>query len=215
MEARLEELYFRSIVKFLNEGRTGKGIKVTSLVPDCLRRGYYSEMLGELYEMDGAIRMAVGRKCHEIPMANDPKFHEMELTWEGIVGHIDEFIDGIIVEKKYVREIPRTPNSYHVKQIQYYWALAEKCGYPVLGGAVLYINVAAPEVKAYEVKLNLPIDIIAAEMQAKKKALAECIEKKIVPPRTVTWMCQGYCPYFRICFSEEVESGSSSGQQGG
>jgi len=193
-------------------------VPVTGLIYECLRRCVYQIIIPEsLIDPQGAIRVWIGRKLHENRIL-DKSEKELELTWTPksgevpIKGRIDEYADGIILDIKTTRRIPREVYPHHVTQLEYYKILLEENGRPVKEGAILYIDVDRAEVQVFPVEFNRSSDEIKAEMLTKYEIISKCIESRILPPRKVrTWEERGitticsYCSYFARCMMEDYD----------
>jgi len=124
----------------------------------------------------------------------------MQLSWEGIVGIIDEYDPetGTLIEKKTARELPRSPYPHHVRQVEGYAVLLVKNQLPFTQAYILYIDVSSARHALLEVDMTRPVDMIAEELLARKKVLSAAIQEKIPPSPEPGWMCQ-YCEYIRMC----------------
>jgi CRISPR/Cas system-associated exonuclease Cas4 (RecB family) len=137
------------------------------------------------------------------------KKHEFEVEWRGIRGHIDEYDDelGYLIEKKTVKELPRTPYEAHVKQVLYYMVLLRENGYKVNKAEILYIardgveNFVVDLAPYYvETKGSLSeYDKLRLEMLDKAERLKKFLKDKVLPPREIGWFCD-YCDYRNYCF---------------
>lgn len=173
-----------------------QGIHVTSLVYDCLRRSYYSEKFGEgFFDIKTLITFWIGRVLHHTQVLKE---HELQLEWLGILGTVDEFEDGILLEKKTTAFMPKAPLEHHVTQLEYYKLLLEKTGKRVKQMFLMYIDIANKDIKVFEVEPR-PLAEIEVELIAKKTELEASLLKNIVPPRHAGWLC-GYCNFASICF---------------
>ena len=203
--AQVEEQFYKSLYRYLylEDAREHDplSVSVTALVYDCMRRGYYQKTEPETMSVDGALRVGTGKKLHEIPFNADKSGHEILLKWEGITGIVDEYHDGVIVDKKTTRDIPKNPYGNHIKQIEYYKVLLEENGHPVVGGAVLYEDVDHAQIRAFSVKLRGSKEI-KGEMLAKRDILAPALKNRALPPRSVSWLCK-YCNFSKKCFTTE------------
>jgi len=199
IERKVLEKYYESIYRFYWEHqlKRPKGIHVSDLIYSCLRRAYYYNLYGTPLRIDPTLTLIQGIKLHEIPMSD---FHEVELSWEGIVGTIDEIVDGIIVDKKYVSRIPKSPYEHHATQVNYYRVLAVENGIEVKGLVVLYIDVGSGDVRPYQVNM-WEYETTKWEMLKKRDILRMAYETGIPPPRKVGWLCR-YCDFCGRCFVE-------------
>lgn len=176
-----------------------EGIHVTSLVYDCMRRGYYDNTHEEsFFDLKTLLTFWIGRAVHKTPILSN---HEMTLKWGGIVGTLDEFQDGIIIDKKTTTYMPKSPNAHHARQIEYYAVLLWKNGLVFKEGYLVYIDINNKDIEVFPVKTR-PLPIVEAEMMKKKTLLEEAIKNNIPPKREIGWICN-YCSYASICFKEK------------
>jgi len=192
-----------------------KGLpSVTGLCYDCLRRAYYSITYPEvIIDPGGAIRTWIGRKLHETSILGGEM--EVELMYppeNGVVGRIDEYKDGLLIDKKTTRHTPREPYLHHITQIEYYWFLCEKNEMPVEMAAIIYINVDTAEIAVYPIELTRDLKEIEEELMTKYHIVMNALKTGILPPRKMrTWepgsnrLVCNYCPYYGICMREDYE----------
>lgn len=194
-EQKIEEAFYKALYQDVIQDRS-KEIHVSDLIYDCLRRGYYSKILKPRTKLETVMTFWIGQKLHETPVT---EAHEVSLEWNGIHGTMDEYLDGIIIDKKTTRSIPkRSVYPNHKKQLEFYQVLAVNNGYEVTGGAMLYIDVAEKKVKVMKVRLRKP-ETVEAEMMEKYYVLAECLEAGEPPARGIGWTCN-YCDWNSECF---------------
>jgi len=195
----IKEELFKAIMR--EEDDRSRGIHVTSLVYDCLRRGYYENKFEEgFFDMKTLITFWIGKAVHKTPIL---KNHELKLEWNGITGTVDEYQDGIIIDKKTTTYTPKSPNGHHIKQIEYYAVLLSKNGYRVREGHLIYININDKDIVVFPIKIR-SLEDVEAEMVEKKIILENSIRDKTEPRRSPGWLC-GYCNYAGVCFKEKKE----------
>jgi CRISPR/Cas system-associated exonuclease Cas4 (RecB family) len=187
---------------------------VTGLCYECLRKAYYSITYPEvIIDPEGAIRTWIGKKLHETSILGGQM--EVELIYpkeNGVIGRIDEYKDGLLIDKKSTRHIPREPYEHHIKQIEYYRLLCERNGLPVEMAALVYINVDTAEIGIFPIKFITDLDEIERELMQKYDVVMKALKTGILPPRKMrTWDPEGnklicsYCPYYGICLREDFE----------
>jgi CRISPR/Cas system-associated exonuclease Cas4 (RecB family) len=197
-EQQVEEMFYKALYKEVMQDRSGE-IHVSDILYDCLRRGYYSKIFKPRTKLETVMTFWIGQKLHETPMTDH---HELSLEWNGIYGTIDEFHDGIIIDKKTTRSLPsRSPYPNHKKQLEYYQVLAINNGYSVRWGCMLYIDVAEKKIKVMSVRLRKP-EVVEAEMLDKYYILKECLDNGVPPARSIGWACN-YCDYNSECFGDD------------
>ena len=194
----LREMFYKGIIRYLQEEPPRKNeIHVTDLAEVCLRKTYFSKVYPIPISMKQALIFAIGRKIHEISMF--PNGHEIELEYEGIKGRVDEYADGILIDKKTTRQIPKQVPQHIINQLRYYRVLLERNGYEVKQAYVLYINVSDLSVKFFPINISAPIEVVEKELLTKKQILEKALKEKVPPPRIVGEWCQD-CPYASICY---------------
>lgn len=199
----LKSLFFQKVVQSMYSGARGrsKEIHVSDLVYDCLRRSYLRKMI-PLPTMDyrSILRVWIGRQIHLFPFLEK---HELSLEWNGIVGRVDDYEDGFLVDKKTTRSIPSRVRSHHKLQLDYYRVLASENGYPVVLAAVLYINVGSDvEIDVKVVKFKRSVEVTKNEMLEKKKRFQVSLDSGELPPRRIGWICK-YCDWCNLCFCSD------------
>lgn len=201
-------LFYKATLKDMEEDR-GNSIHVTDLVYYCLRHAYYAKQQPQYsLSREGILAVWIGKRLHETPLCER---HEVELSYEAdgvdIEGRIDELcnINGewVIVDKKTTRNTPSTPHEHYVKQLTYYaWLAKQALGIEVKRVALLYINVAANEVKVITIPLTpLAVEQAGRELLEKAKILHQSLTNNTLPPRKFGWLCN-YCQYFKRCVTE-------------
>jgi CRISPR/Cas system-associated exonuclease Cas4 (RecB family) len=192
------------------EEKKGK-VSVTMLVYECLRRAYYIKTIPfDIVDPSGSVRRWIGKKVHETPLLGKDAKTELKLEYEGVVGVIDEYYDGLLLEKKTTRFIPSAPYDHHVKQCEYYKVLLEKNGFPVKAAAIVYIDVKEGVIRPHFVETR-SVEEIEKELMEKKRRVLEALKSEDVPPRFIsfwdkrsnTLICS-YCPFFGLCFGREI-----------
>jgi len=219
-ELKIVESFYKAITKELDE-RPGAGDEeieaantdkpfVTALIYDCMRRIYYSLVLKlPIADPTGAVRAWIGKKLHETKILGPDAESEVTIEYNGVVGRIDEYKDGVLIEKKTTRNIPREPYEHHVRQVEYYTLMLARNGKPVKKAFIVYIDVNTGMVTAFDVTKRLRlVEVVEKEFNEKAQKIQEALKYKILPPKTVrTWpdsdklICQ-YCPYFGFCFRD-------------
>jgi len=199
----VEEEVLRSLIRYLESEPRPGNIEVTSIASECLRRSYYYKTLGNTYDLFGAIRMAVGKAFHEIPVYREG--HEVKIEWNGVTGVIDEYdeVRGILIEKKtHSGGLPRQPYSHHVKQVEIYAAMLSANNKPLTAAFIVYFDVSQHTLRVFPVTFERPTEVVLAEIEERKRILQEALDSNTPPKRQVCWMCHGYCPFVQRCFNE-------------
>jgi hypothetical protein len=146
----VEKLFIKRIVerkKTEAEKRRGE-IHLTDLTSDCLRRVWYDKHDPLPDDAPDIIRMWQGEVMHEMPLLKE---HELELEYKGVKTRVDEYEDGILVEKKFVNFVPRTREelakyySHYVKQVEYEALFLTANGREVRKAFLLFVKRGEPE----------------------------------------------------------------------
>jgi CRISPR/Cas system-associated exonuclease Cas4 (RecB family) len=177
-------------------------ISVSSIIYPCLRKAYYEKKHGAFFDISAAYTFWIGKAMHKMNFLEEG---EGELEWEGIVGRFDDYEKGTLVDKKSVNELPRTANSHHITQLEYYYVLCQKNHKPVNDIWILYLEKKYPAHKWFKVKPR-PLEVIEKEMLERKSVLEECLAKgsNKIPGRDISWLCK-YCPFTPLCFGKNKE----------
>lgn len=185
--------------KGLFEEHTPSGkISVSSILYPCLRKAYYEKKFGQFFSIDTAYTFWIGKAIHKMDFLGEG---EVELEWEGIVGRIDDYEDETLVEKKSCNELPRSPNTHHKTQLEYYYILCIKNKKPVSNLFLLYLEKKYPAHRFFEVKPRA-LSEIQEEMLSRKEILVNAIKTDKAPERAITWLCK-YCPFTPKCYGKE------------
>jgi CRISPR/Cas system-associated exonuclease Cas4 (RecB family) len=184
-----------------NEGTRRKGIHVSSISYDCMRKAYYGITKGESYNLNTLLTFWIGKQIHKTPILAES---EIEGEWQGIIGSADEYEagkdGGTIIEKKSCTKIPSKPYSHHVKQAEYYAVLLNSMQKPVKEAYILYIDIQSKAFRDFAIKMR-PISVIEKEMLAKKQILQVALGDRVPPARNIGWQCS-YCSFANTCFRE-------------
>lgn len=190
------------VLKAINkEERQLHGVHASALSYDCLRRAYYSQTMKEGYhDLKTLITFWIGRQLHKTPIL---KHHEMTLKWvtkDGmkIVGTPDDYEDGVVLDKKTCKKIPRSPNDHHKKQLEYYSVLLQNNGFECNEGHLVYIDIVEKNIQPFKVRFR-PKEVIEKELLAKAKILHDALKNKKPPERVPGWICS-YCGFASICY---------------
>jgi len=195
----LQELEEKFNEGLFDQDHTPSGkISVSSIVYPCLRKAFYEKTLGQFYDIETAYDFWLGRAIH---LANFLEQGEIELEWEGIIGRIDEYENGTLVEKKTCKDLPSSPYEHHITQLEYYLVLCKKNGMPVNDMWLLYLEKKYPAHKFFMVNPR-PIETIEKEMIERKTILENALKKNSPPPRHPSWLCK-YCPFAPTCFKKQ------------
>ena len=172
-------------------------ISVSSLIYPCLRKAYFEKKLGQFFDISTAYKFWIGKAVHKMDFLKEG---EVELEWEGILGRIDELEGDTLVEKKTCNELPRSPNSHHITQLEYYYVLCLRNKKPVKNLFLLYLEKKYSAWKFFEITPR-KVEVIEKEMLERKTILEEALKSKKMPERSPSWLCK-YCNFCPKCFSK-------------
>ena len=170
---------------------------VTEICYDCLRYAYYSATEGRSYGMKDLITTFVGKAVHLVPILQK---NELEVSYRYIRGRVDDYENGVLLEKKTVRKIPDRPLEHHIRQVEYYKVLLEENGYPVNKIFIAYIDIANAKLEVFEVEPRSSEEI-KREIDEKCQKLMKAVVLGKPPERKFSWLCS-YCPFFDKCVRE-------------
>lgn len=190
------ERFYKAIAK---EQTHHKGIHVSSLSYDCIRRAYYSQIYGEgLFSSKTLLTFWIGRELHKTQLL---EHHELSVDWDGIIGTCDDYENGLLLDKKTCTMIPTFISTHHIKQVEYYALMLSKQGKHVSQAHILYIDIANKKVKHFRVKMR-PMNMIEEELVRKRDTLKTCLKSQVPPPRRIEWLCE-HCVFASKCFGTE------------
>lgn len=206
----VERLFVKKIAEYNRDERRRGELHLTDITSECIRAVWYDKHDPYPEDPSNILRMWQGTMMHQMPLLEQ---HELELEFEGVKTRIDEFENGILIEKKFVTFIPKDQKelekyySHYVKQVEYEALMLTANGFNVNKAFLLFVIRGEPEsgrlpVVAYEVPIN--IDNIASrfaeEVEMYKLVLASDELPEI--PRNFTpfdYPCT-YCKYRARCF---------------
>lgn len=131
--------------------------------------------------------------------------------WDICIGTNDDMIDieavgdsfAIVDKKTYNTEkyTPREPSEDYVLQINIYRLLINKVmALDAKYGVVAYIDTATKGLKHIEFPFELQdIDKTRAHLLIMRKEILDAKANGVLPPRTYSWLCDGYCNHFYRC----------------
>jgi len=184
----------------------------------CSKKIYYDKTSKRPPMPETMMRLTIGNVVHEIPLWDDEELngHEQAFTWNGLRCRMDEisFKDGIIVDKKTVASMPRSPKEYVTKQLNVYKVMAEEnAERPTKIHQLFAINIGVinGHIEVQEIPIWRPEETKAFIDKTSKEIIYR-IENKL-PPNVVYkskgWMCD-QCQYTDLC---SKDTGSTLGNQ--
>jgi CRISPR/Cas system-associated exonuclease Cas4 (RecB family) len=191
------------------ERRRGE-LHLTDLTAECMRQVWYEKRDPLPEDPVNMVRMWEGDMLHQMPLLKE---HELELELEGAKARIDEYEDGVLVEKKFVSFIPKSQDelsryySHYVKQVEYEALFLAANGRRVRRAFLLFVCRGEPEggrppVAVFEVPLDMSriVPRFNQELEAYRAMLSSDTPPEI--PRNLNpfdYPCS-YCKYRPRCF---------------
>jgi len=204
----IDKISFENEDEEIKESQRERKYPVSKLVFGCPRMiYYYFQTQYPTIDLKGSVRVWIGKKLHQTKILGDDCHQELKLTYNKLIGVIDEYKDGFLLEKKTISHIPSGPLEHHIKQVEYYAYLLKKNNFPVIKASILYIDIYDLDVVSYEVKLR-EMNIIENEVEGICMELEKYFSTSQLPPRKMqTWpnsknlKCH-YCEFFGRCIRE-------------
>ena len=100
----------------------------------------------------------------------------------------------------------KSPDPYHVEQINIYAYLAKKAlDMDISYATVIYIDIFDKGKKplVFE-ELTDPLEYIELRLKQRYSQFKYAMATGELPKRTISWKCEGYCQYAKRCFTEDV-----------
>jgi hypothetical protein len=209
----VERLFIKKVAEYnRDEAEKRKGeLHLTDLTAECMRQVWFEKHESLPEDPENLLRLWQGQMMHQMPLL---EHHELELEFEGVKTKIDEYGDGILVEKKFVGFIPKTPDelkkyySHYIKQVEYEALMLTANDKPVKKAFLLFVCRGEPEqgrppVIAFEIPLDM--DSIASRFAEEVEAYKMMLESPTPPeiPRMFSpfdYPCT-YCKYRPRCFT--------------
>lgn len=127
-----------------------------------------------------------------------------------VFGSLDDLIThtrlgNVIVDKKtyeFKGYEPKKAYDHHVEQVEMYRLMLNKCKkLDAQYGCNLYIEKGGSRIWRFAYRLS-GIDLILKKLQLKYETLKLWHDTGELPDRNITWLCEGYCPVAKRCFSD-------------
>jgi len=211
----LEVYFLRKVAEYNREEseRRRNELHLTDLISECKRRVWFDKNDPLPDDPENLLRMWQGSMLHQMPLLPE---HELELEFLDVKTRIDEYDPelGILIEKKFVTFIPKTPDelrkyySHYIKQVQYEALFLMANNMKVNKAFLLFVVRGEPEpgrkpIAVFEVPLldgNLVVTQFVEEVEAYKIILQSPTPPDI--PKTYSpfeYPCT-YCKYRSRCF---------------
>jgi hypothetical protein len=211
-EQDVERLYIYRLYQE-EEDRRGE-IHVTDLVDICPRRVWYEKRDPWPEGIEAVFRMAEGKLLHKLQLLAQSEF---EIEYQGVKGRIDEYENGILIEKKFVDFVPNTIAevqryySHYVEQVGFYAYMLVSLGHEFKQAFLLFVKRGEQNergrrpMKAFDVTGLINLDRVGELFNERKEMLLDALnsnEPPEIPPTfsAFDYPCS-YCKYVSRCYS--------------
>jgi CRISPR/Cas system-associated exonuclease Cas4 (RecB family) len=211
-EQDVERLYIAKLYEEEEDRRNE--IHVTDLVDICPRRVWYEKRDPWPESIEAIFRMAEGKLLHKLQLLAQS---ELEIECQGVKGRIDEYQNGILIEKKFVDFVPNTIAevqryySHYVEQVSFYAYMLIQNGYEFKQAFLLFVKRGEQDergrrpLKAFDITNLINLDKVENEFGERREILAEILKADVPPeiPPTFSafdYPCS-YCKYVSRCYS--------------
>jgi hypothetical protein len=210
----VERYFLRRVVESSrdeSEKRRGE-LHLTDLTSECMRKVWYDKRDPWPDDIPNLLRMWQGTMLHQMPLLKE---HELELEFEGVKTRIDEYGDGILIEKKFVTFVPRDESelkryySHYIKQVEYEALFLTANGREVRKAYLLFVCRGEPEpgrspVAVFEIPLDM--EAIATRFAEEVEAYRVVLSSETPPdiPKAFSpfeYPCS-YCKYRPRCYGQ-------------
>jgi hypothetical protein len=209
----IERLFLRKVAEYNRDeaARRRDELHLTDLTAECMRQVWFEKHDPLPEDPDNLLRMWQGTMMHQMPLLEE---HELVLEFEGVKTKIDEYSNGLLIEKKFVTFVPKTLDelkkyySHYVKQVEYEALMLTANGKDVKKAYLLFVCRGEPEQGRYPVAaFEIPLDIdnialrFAEDVEAYKVMLSS--EQPPEIPQIYSpfdYPCNKYCKYRARCF---------------
>jgi CRISPR/Cas system-associated exonuclease Cas4 (RecB family) len=209
-EAQVERLY---IAKIYQDEDRRNDIHVTDLVEQCPRKVWFEKKSPWPENVENTLRMNEGKLLHKLQLLAQS---ELEVEWDGIKGRVDEYENGIVIEKKFVDFVPNSLAevqryyAHYIEQVGFYAYMLVNLGYEFKQAFLLFVKRGEQNergrrpLKAFDITNLINLYAVEAEFQNRKnniKAMLEREEPPDIPPTfsAFDYPCS-YCKYAPRCF---------------
>ena len=206
-EAEVESLFLQRVRDYVVEDRKNE-LHLTDLVSPCPRKLWFEKHIDVPEDPDALLRLWWGKVAHEMPLL---KHHELKLEYNGVLTSIDEYEDGVLIEKKTADFVPNTSAelqryySHYIEQLNLEALLLNMNGYEVKQGFLLFIKFGAQEergrkpVKAFDLTSLIDLDRTAQTFDEKVSMYKALLSKDSPPPRPANFAFFDYpCSYCKF-----------------
>ena len=215
-EQDVERLYVAKLYALDEEDRRNE-IHVTDLTDTCLRRVWYEKRDPWPEGVEAVFRMAEGKLLHKLQLLAQS---ELEIEWGGVKGRIDEYENGILIEKKFVDFVPNNIAevqryySHYIEQVAFYAYMLTQSGREFKQAFLLFVKRGEQSergrrpLRAFDITNLINLDKVENEFGERREALAEILKADVPPEIPATFSAFdypcSYCKYASRCYSDQV-----------
>ncbi|MEM4342175.1 MAG: Dna2/Cas4 domain-containing protein [Candidatus Caldarchaeum sp.] len=189
-------------------------IHVTDLCSPCLRRVWFDKKQPIPEDVENILRLTQGKAMHEVPFEDFE--HEKEIEYRGVKGRIDEYANGVIVDKKFVDFVPSTIQevqkyySHYIKQLSLYALFLVENGLEFKQAFLLFVKRGDQTergrrpAKAFDVTGFINLDDVKTEFEKTLETLKQTLDSQDPPEIPASFSpfdypCS-YCVYRTRCW---------------
>ena len=195
-------------------------VHVTDLINPCMRYFFYQLNSQANASIESVLRMWEGHALHSASVLTRNhelllfhKFHEVY-----VVGSVDEYEKGTLIEKKFVNFVPPSEKhlqkyySHYIDQVRFYNVLLNLNNYEVKRAYILFVNRGFsneknPLVKAYDVTSYLSYERDLYMLTERLSSVMKVMNSKEVPEipdeyHPFEYPCSS-CTFRAFCWMEE------------
>lgn len=198
-------------------------VHVTDLVNPCMRHLFYQLNAPPHVSVEGVLRMWEGQALHAASVLTRNHelllFHKFNEVY--VVGSVDEYERGILIEKKFVNFVPSTETqlqkyySHYIDQVRFYSVLCYLNGYDVERAYLLFVNRGFsnernPFVKAFDITHFLDYERDLNLLSARLSSVMKVMNSKEMPEipdeyHPFEHPCSS-CMFRALCWMEEEQA---------
>ena len=213
-ESEIEKLFLKVCKEYGEDENRRNELHLTDLTADCYRKVWYEKRDPWPDDPEGILRMWEGRAMHECSKMLE--HHELELELDGIKTRIDEYGDGIIIEKKFVNFVPKDKNElkryydHYILQVNFEALFLVENGYEFKQAFLLFSKRGEQEergrrpLKVFDVTDLVDLEEAEKKFKEAKEYVYSILQQPEPPPinpqfSAFDYPCS-YCKYRARCW---------------
>ena len=215
-EAEVERLFLTACKRFGEDEDRRNELHLTDLTSECPRKVWFEKRDPWPDDPEGILRMWEGKAMHEAsPLL---EYHELELELDGVKTKIDEYGNGILIEKKFVNFMPKDKNelqkyySHYILQVNLEALFLVENGYEFKQAFLLFSKRGEQDekgrkpLKAFDVTEFVDLEEAEKKFKEAKEYLQSVLSQPEPPPippsfTAFDYPCS-YCKYRARCWIE-------------